>query len=142
MIESEIQEFLDGYHKEKETEHISKLKFDEHTVAYWIKKATAEYRINPKVILTKLQTEQGLIKGPSSVGPTNDQLNSALNVGKYDTGVTVKGYSGFVKQIISGAYTLRQRYDEAILKDFTHTVQKNYHTAITICTNVFHYISH
>jgi len=126
MSEKDVQEFLDQYNVKDSGNHISKHKFDGHGVAYWITKAAKEHHINPKLLLTKLQTEQGLVKGQASINPTPNQLRYPLNVGKYDTGATLKGYSGFVKQIISGAFYLRKRYQEAVLNNYTHIVQRNY----------------
>lgn len=116
MTREEIEIFL----KEKagkNSGHIAFKIFDGKTTAGLIFEACKTNIINPKVILTKLQTEQGLIEGAGSVNPTKRQLNSALGVGVLDDGTIQQQYQGFAKQIIGAVETLRKNFDEAKIKE-------------------------
>lgn len=72
--------------------------------------AAQKYRISPKVILARLQVEQQLITR-SSAGA--EDLKWAMGSGSYDEGEWGHEYSGFKKQVFSGAATLRIHYDDA-----------------------------
>lgn len=72
--------------------------------------AAQKYKISPKVILARLQVEQQLITR-SSAGA--EDLNWAMGSGSYDEGEWGREYSGFKKQVFSGAATLRIHYDDA-----------------------------
>lgn len=130
MTREEIEIFL----KEKagnNSGHIAFKFFAGKTVAELIFEACKINIINPKVILTKLQAEQGLIEGTGSVNPTEKQLDSALGVGILDDGTIQQQYQGFAKQIIGATETLRKNFDSAEKENFTvkvdneETVVKN-----------------
>lgn len=93
--------------------HIAFKIFAGKTAAELIFESCKANAVNPKVILTKLQTEQGLIEGTGSINPTEKQLNSALGVGVLDDGTIQQQYQGFAKQIIGATETLRDNFDIA-----------------------------
>src|SRR4030042_890942 len=119
MSESDVQEFLDSY-TEKNKIHISTIDFNGQKDAYLIKKASEEYNINPKLLLSKLQVEQQLIKGDKAANPTEQQLNGAMGVGMLDNGTVIDGLQGFVNQINYAAKYFWQYFSEAEAVDFTH----------------------
>ncbi|MFH1191935.1 MAG: hypothetical protein V1655_00490 [bacterium] len=119
MNEREVQKFLDSY-TEKNKLHISTIDFNGQKAAYLIKKASEAYNINPKLLLSKLQVEQQLIKGDKAANPTKQQLNGAMGVGMLDDGTVIEGLQGFVNQINYAAKYFRQYFNEAEVVDFTH----------------------
>jgi len=76
--------------------------------------------INPKLLLTKLQVEQRLIKGEKAIDPSVEQLDWAMGVGALDTGERLKLFQGFSVQINSAAKYFRQYYNEAKANELTH----------------------
>jgi nucleoid-associated protein YgaU len=78
--------------------------------AKMIYEAAQKYKINPQVILTRLQCEQGLISKKSA---TQKQLDWALGVGCYDSGNWNQKFKGFDKQVEFAAATYRRHYDNA-----------------------------
>lgn len=120
ISEQEIQKFLNSYHKVQDKPHISKMLFEGHKVAYWIKQASKEYKVNPKLLLTKLQAEQRLIKGEKAIDPNEYQLDGAMGVGMLDNGIIIEKFQGFITQINYAAKYFRNFYNEAPLVDFTH----------------------
>ena len=79
-------------------------------------------RISPRVLLTKLQSEQGLIIGPRSINPTQSQFDWALNAGYTETTIYAK-YKGFTTQMISAPKEfLRKWYDKATELDYLLSV--------------------
>jgi len=70
--------------------------------AQMIAEAAKGWRINPKVILVKLQKEQSLLADTS---PSRNQYNWAMGCGKADSR-TFYQYQGFGKQIWFGASKL------------------------------------
>jgi nucleoid-associated protein YgaU len=72
--------------------------------------AAKKYGINPQVLLTRLQCEQGLISKKTA---TQKQLDWALGVGCYDSGNWNQKFKGFDKQIEYAAQTYRRHYDAA-----------------------------
>ena len=120
MSENDIQEFLDKYHQVKDKPHISKIEFNGHGVAYWIKKAAIKYLINPRLLLTKLQAEQRLIKGSKAIDPNEYQFHWAMGAGRLDDGTVIEELKGFVIQITYAAKYFRKFYQNAEAVDFTH----------------------
>lgn len=109
------QEQIDVFLRQKAGEnsnHIAFKSFDSKSVSEIIFKACTQESINPKVILTKLQAEQGLVSGSTSIKPTKEQLDNALGVGVFDEGTDLE-YQGFTNQIFSATRTLRNNYYEA-----------------------------
>ncbi len=78
--------------------------------AQMIYNAALKYGINPQVILTRLQCEQGLISKKSA---TEKQLDWAVGVGCYDSGNWNQKFKGFDKQIEGAAATYKRHYDDA-----------------------------
>ena len=70
--------------------------------------ACRKYGISPKVMLARLQTEQGLVRKKAA---TEHQLDWALGVGCYDSGNWNAKYKGFDKQVEYAAATMRKHYD-------------------------------
>lgn len=120
MSEKDIQEFLDSCHTVKKELHISEIDFNGQKAAYWIKKASELYNINPKLLLAKLQAEQRLIKGDKAVNPSKKQLNGAMGVGMLDDGTVIEKFQGFVNQITYAAKYFRDYFNEAEAVNFTH----------------------
>lgn len=83
------------------------------TPAQMIYDAAKKYGINPQVLLTRLQCEQGLI---SKTTATQKQLDWAVGVGCYDSGNWNQKFKGFDKQIEYAAQTYRRHYDDAKAK--------------------------
>ncbi|GAB4279442.1 MAG: hypothetical protein Kow0029_23320 [Candidatus Rifleibacteriota bacterium] len=81
------------------------------TPAQMIYNAAKKYGINPQVLLTRLQCEQGLISKKSA---TKKQLDWALGVGCYDSGNWNQKFKGLDKQIEFAAATYRRHYDNAL----------------------------
>jgi len=81
--------------------------------AQMIYDAARKYSINPQVILTRLQCEQGLISKSTA---TEHKLDWALGVGCYDSGNWNQKFKGFDKQIEYAAHTYRRHYDDAKAK--------------------------
>lgn len=81
--------------------------------AQMIYDAAKKYSINPQVILTRLQCEQGLISKSSA---TQHKLDWALGVGCYDSGNWNQKFKGFDKQVEYAAHTYRRWYDDAKAK--------------------------
>lgn len=97
LSEEEIEAFL-GKHGESHPNHICHKVIGERKISFWIKKFTFETGLNPKIIITKLQAEKGLITGDTSINPTQDQLDWALGAGSLDTG-NVGQYGGLLTQL-------------------------------------------
>lgn len=74
-----------------------------------IVQACRKHGISPKVMLARLQTEQGLVSKKSA---TQHQLDWALGVGCYDSGNWNNKYKGLEKQIEYAAVTLKSHYDK------------------------------
>lgn len=70
--------------------------------------ACRKHGINPKVMLARLQTEQGLVRKKTA---SEHQLDWALGVGCYDGGDWNTRYKGFEKQVEYAAATMRNHYD-------------------------------
>ncbi|PKL48135.1 MAG: hypothetical protein CVV42_10780 [Candidatus Riflebacteria bacterium HGW-Riflebacteria-2] len=83
------------------------------TPAQMIYNAARKYGINPQVLLTRLQCEQGLISKSSA---TQHKLDWALGVGCYDSGNWNQKFKGLDKQIEYAAHTYRRHYDDAKAK--------------------------
>ncbi len=81
--------------------------------AQMIYDAARKYSINPQVILTRLQCEQGLISKSTA---TEHKLDWALGVGCYDSGNWNQKFKGFDKQVEYAAHTYRRWYDDAKAK--------------------------
>ena len=117
LSRDQIDDFLrDNVHGQPE--HIALRAFEGKSTAEIIYQACNVNSINPKVILAKLQAEQGLVEGPGAANPTKQQLDGAMGVGIFDDGTVDKRYQGFSKQIISAAETLRENFNKAEGKKF------------------------
>lgn len=77
------------------------------SVAEMVAEAATAWRVNPKVILVKLQKEQSLLGDAS---PSREQYDWALGCGKADS-KTYYQYQGFGKQIWYGAEKLDKNAD-------------------------------
>lgn len=97
LNEEEIEDFLKRY-GERYPNHIYHKNIEGKQLSFWIKKFTFESRINPKIILAKLQAEKGLIVGETSIEPSQNQLNWALGAGSLDTG-NIDNFGGLFTQI-------------------------------------------
>lgn len=119
LKEEEIEAFLKK-HGEKYPNHIYHKVIEGRKVSFWIKKFTFESELNPKIILTKLQVEKGLIIGETSVNPTQDQLDWALGAGSLDTG-NVEQYGEFFTQLKEAPYLFRSYFVNIKEAPFTHS---------------------
>ena len=102
MSEREVQDFL-----EKRGSVLAK-PYRGQMPSSLIMEACRKHQVSPKVILARLQTEQGLISKKSA---TQHQLDWALGVGCYDSGNWNTKYKGLGKQIEYAAVTLKNHYD-------------------------------
>ncbi|PJE63179.1 hypothetical protein COU88_00930 [Candidatus Roizmanbacteria bacterium CG10_big_fil_rev_8_21_14_0_10_39_6] len=118
LNQKEIEVFLQDKGNDIST-HIAFRKFNEKSSAELIYQAAKVNMINPKVILTKLQAEQGLIFGDKAKNPTQSQLDSAMGVGVLDGGTVLDQYQGFMHQVASGAESLRNLFNQAEKEKFT-----------------------
>lgn len=107
MTVAQIQSFLDA-----KGSCLAK-PYNGSTPAQMIYNAAKKYGINPQVLLTRLQCEQGLITQKSA---TQKELDWALGVGCYDSGNWNTKFKGFDKQIEGAAQTYRRHYDDARAK--------------------------
>ncbi len=101
MSKREIQSFLErkgsALAKPYRGEQPSQLIYD----------ACRKYGISPKIMLARLQTEQGLV---SKRNATQRQLDWAFGVGCYDGGNWNTRYKGLRKQISYAASTMKTHY--------------------------------
>ena len=70
--------------------------------------ASKKHGISPKVLLARVQTEQGLVSRKSA---TQHQLDWAMGVGCYDSGNWNTKFKGLDKQFDYAAATLKTHYD-------------------------------
>jgi nucleoid-associated protein YgaU len=104
MTVEDIQSFLD-----KKGSCLAK-PYRGSSPAKMIYDAAKKYGINPQVILTRLQCEQGLISMKTA---SEHKLDWALGVGAYDSGNWNQKFKGLDKQIEYAAATYRRHYDNA-----------------------------
>ena len=101
MSEREVQDFL-----EKRDSVLAKPYRGQRPSAL-IMEACRKHDVSPKVILARLQTEQGLVSRKTA---TQHQLDWALGVGCYDSGNWNEKFKGLGKQIEYAAVTLKKHY--------------------------------
>lgn len=118
LTKKEIDDFLNVKSNTNPT-HLAFRTFSGKRPAEIIYQSAKDNGINPKILLTKLQTEQGLITGDKSVRPTLSQMDSAMGVGIFDDGSVLQQYQGFVKQVHGAAAILRKHFDQAEKERFT-----------------------
>ena len=82
--------------------------FHGETAAHIIWQAAQDYRINPQVILTLLEKEQGLI---TDTWPNHKQYNSATGFGCPDTAACDAQYFGLKNQVRHAAALFREVLD-------------------------------
>ena len=123
LTRKEIEDLLKDYGKTNPN-HIANRKFNGKEVAELIFEACAEYEVNPKVVISKFQSEYGLIYGKASENPSEEALNTALGVGALDSGLILQEYQGFAKQVVSAVYFLRWHFDLAPKNDFSAVVDE------------------
>lgn len=104
MTVSQIQAFLD------QKGSVLAKPYRGSTPSQMIYNAAKKYGINPQVLLTRLQCEQGLISKKSA---TEKELDWALGVGAYDSGNWNQNYKGFDKQVEGAAQTYQRHYLDA-----------------------------
>lgn len=107
MSVAQIQKFLDSKNS------VLAKPYRGSSPAKMIYDAAKKYGINPQVILTRLQCEQGLISKSTA---TQKSLDWALGVGCYDSGNWNEKFKGFDKQVEYAAQTYRRHYDDAKAK--------------------------
>lgn len=107
MTVAQIQKFLESKNS------VLAKPYNGSTPAKMIYDACQKHGISPKVLLTRLQCEQGLI---SKTTATKSQLDWAVGVGCYDSGNWNQKFKGFDKQIEYCAQTYRRHYDDAKAK--------------------------
>ena len=116
MSKDQIQSFLAGKNS------ILSKPVDGKYPADMIYEAAQKYGISPKVLLARLQTEQGLVTKTSA---TQKELDWALGCGAYDGGNWNQNYKGLEKQIEGSAQTMRKHYNIGLTKVSENgTVQK------------------
>ena len=104
MSVAQIQKFLDAKNS------VLAKPYRGSTPAQMIYDAARKYGINPQVLLTRLQCEQGLISKSTA---TQHKLDWALGVGCYDSGNWNQKFKGFDKQVEYAAQTYRRHYNDA-----------------------------
>lgn len=118
LTQKEIQDFLEDKSR-GHPNHLAFRMFHGKSTAHLIYQAAKTNSINPKVILTKLQAEQGVISGSRATNPTQSQLDRAMGVGIFDDGTVLEQYQGFKNQVASAAQLLRKHFDQAEKERFT-----------------------
>ncbi len=156
MTAKEIQSFLEkngGAIKNYLTDDVDGR---EKSAAEIIYRAGQEYKINPKILITLLQREKGLI---TKKNPSQDDYNWATGFSCYDYAPIVKKFRGFARQVDRAAWrfcyylehpwqfqfksgaktkTLSNSKDSWLIKDFGRFVApKNAATA-----NLYNYAPH
>jgi hypothetical protein len=107
MTEQQIQEFLTS-----KNSFLSTYKIEDKLISYWIKKYTDENGINPQILITNMQKEQGLISQKTL--PTKQRrLDYGLGVGAYDDHDDHK-WKGFDKQILGSVIVCKKKYDSSL----------------------------
>ena len=71
-----------------------------------------ELKINPLLLLSRMQVEQGLVSKKER--PSQRSLDSALGCGCPDNRSCYESYQGFSKQLECAGLTLRKLYDESV----------------------------
>ena len=109
MNEAQIQQFL--LSRCDQPNCMSRRNFNGESAARIIHQAAQEWRINPQVLIVKLQKEQGLITNPN---PQQWRLDSATGFGCPDStpGVCAAHYLGFRNQIRNAARFFRAHLDQ------------------------------
>ncbi len=107
MSRNQIQNFLSS------KQSVLSRPVDGKYPADMIYEAAHKYGISPKVLLARLQTEQGLVTKKTA---TQKQLDWALGCGAYDGGNWNTKYQGLEKQIEYGAKTMRNHYNIGLSK--------------------------
>lgn len=118
LTKKEIDDFL-NVKSNTNPSHLAFRTFSGKRPAEVIYQSAKDNVINPKILLTKLQAEQGLITGNASVHPTPSQLDSAMGIGILDDGSVLQQYQGFIKQVHGAATILRKHFDQAEKERFT-----------------------
>ncbi len=118
LTQKEIQDFLEEK-SESHTSHLAFRVFHGKSAAELMYQAAKTNTINPKVLLTKLQAEQGMISGSRAIHPTQSQLHRAMGVGILDDGTVLEAYQGFEHQVADAATLLRKHFDQAEKERFT-----------------------
>lgn len=118
LTQKEIQDFLEEK-SEGHPNHLTFRTFHGKSADELIYQAAKTNAINPKVMLTKLQAEQGVITGSRATNPTQSQLASAMGVGVLDNGTVLEQYQGFENQVAGAAQLLRNHFDQAEKERFT-----------------------
>lgn len=118
LTQKEIQDFFEEK-SEDHPNHLAFRIFHGKSAAELIYQAAKTNSINPKVMVTKLQAEQGVISGSRATNPTQSQLNRAMGVGILDDGTVLEAYQEFENQVASAAQLLRKHFDQAENAHFT-----------------------
>lgn len=118
LTKKEIDDFL-NIKSNTNPSHLTFRTFSGKRPAEVIYQSAKDNGINPKILLTKLQAEQGLITGNKSTHPTPSQLDNAMGVGILDDGSILQQYQGFIKQVHGAAAILRKHFDQAEKERFT-----------------------
>jgi len=123
MTEDDIQAFL-----ESKGGYLASYMWNKHRASYWIKEGAKIAKINPRILLVKLQCENSLIQNPN---PTQFALDWAMNAG-YTEDKIYPEYKGFGTQMIRGAQDfLRYWYSLASSFNYTCDVDINENPEIT-----------
>ncbi|MBI4065201.1 hypothetical protein HY409_02435 [Candidatus Gottesmanbacteria bacterium] len=118
FTQKEIQDFFEQK-SQNHPNHLAFRIFHEKSAAQLIYQAAKTNSINPKVMVTKLQAEQGVISGSRATNPTQSQLDRAMGVGILDDGTVLGSYQGFENQVAGAAQLLRKHFDQAEKEHFT-----------------------
>jgi hypothetical protein len=103
LSEAQIQDFL-----KSKNSFLQDYKINGHLMSYWIYKHCSDNGLNPKVIITHAQKEQGLIS--QTTMPTKQRrLDYALGVGATDGGDNPK-WKGMDNQFLGGTQTCTRWY--------------------------------
>ena len=115
MSEQQIQDFLFS-----KGSFLKDYKINEHLTSYWIYKHSNDLGLNPQILITNIQKEQGSISRKDK--PTNQRkLDYICGVGAYDypRGDDPK-WAGVDKQILGAVQVNVKRYNKAKILVFPY----------------------
>jgi hypothetical protein len=115
MNEIQIQDFL----KSKES-FLADYKIDDKLISYWISKHTSDNGLNPQVLITNIQKEQGSIT--RKVAPAKQRtLDYMCGVGSYDKTGDDPKWKGADKQILGATLVNIKWYKKSLALKFPYS---------------------
>ena len=111
MTVAEVQAFLEASPYDN-TSWLATYQAGGKSTAQMIVDAGTNHRINPIILLARMQVEATLVS--KTVPPTKARINAALGCGCHDGQACYSAYAGLANQLECGADTMRKWYDGSI----------------------------